>query len=60
MGELTKSRNGALPLLGDHQLPNAAVELAGRDGVVLCFGSLYSIGAIRDALDEMQAEGTSV
>ena len=28
----------------------AARELAGKDGVVLCFGSLYSIGAIRDAL----------
>lgn len=30
-----------------------AVELAGTDGVVLSFGSLYSIGAIRDALDEI-------
>lgn len=28
----------------------AALELAGTDGVVLCFGSLYSIGSIRDAL----------
>ena len=28
-----------------------AMEKAGRDGVVLCFGSLYSIGAIRDALE---------
>jgi len=27
-----------------------ALELAGKDGVVLCFGSLYSIGSIRDAL----------
>lgn len=27
-----------------------AIQLAGKDGVVLCFGSLYSIGAIRDAL----------
>ena len=27
-----------------------AKEKAGKDGVVLCFGSLYSIGAIRDAL----------
>lgn len=27
-----------------------AMELAGEDGVVLCFGSLYSIGGIRDAL----------
>ena len=30
-----------------------AIELAGADGVVLCFGSLYSIGAIRDALVEL-------
>ena len=27
-----------------------AMELAGKDGVVLCFGSLYSIGGIRDAV----------
>ena len=27
-----------------------AMELAGENGAVLCFGSLYSIGAIRDAL----------
>ncbi len=27
-----------------------ATEKAGADGVVLCFGSLYTIGAIRDAL----------
>ena len=31
-----------------------AVELAGKDGAVLCFGSLYTIGAIRDALMEMK------
>lgn len=29
---------------------HTAISLAGREGVVLCFGSLYSIGAIRDAL----------
>ena len=29
-----------------------AKEKAGPDGAVLCFGSLYSIGAIRDALEE--------
>ncbi len=28
-----------------------AKALAGKDGVVLCFGSLYSIGAIREALN---------
>jgi dihydrofolate synthase/folylpolyglutamate synthase len=30
-----------------------AMELAGSDGVVLCFGSLYSIGSIRDALEAL-------
>ncbi len=27
-----------------------AMELAGADGVIMCFGSLYSIGTIREAL----------
>ena len=31
-----------------------AIEKAGSDGVVLCFGSLYTIGDIRNALLEMQ------
>ena len=31
-----------------------AVERAGKDGVVLCFGSLYTIGDIKKALDEMK------
>ena len=30
-----------------------ARELAGRDGVVLCFGSLYTIGSIKEALDQL-------
>lgn len=30
-----------------------AMELAEKDGVVLCFGSLYSIGGIRDALKDL-------
>ena len=30
-----------------------AMDLAGKDGVVLCFGSLYSIGGIRDALKDL-------
>lgn len=30
-----------------------AIDLAGEDGVVLCFGSLYSIGGIRDALKDL-------
>ena len=29
------------------------MDLAGEDGVVLCFGSLYSIGGIRDALKDL-------
>ena len=33
-----------------------ALELAGSDGVVLCFGSLYSIGSIWDALISLQGE----
>ncbi len=31
-----------------------ARTLAGKEGVVLCFGSLYTIGATRDALLEME------
>ncbi len=30
-----------------------AMDLVGEDGVVLCFGSLYSIGGIRDALKDL-------
>ena len=30
-----------------------AIALAGENGVVLCFGSLYSIGSIRDSLYEV-------
>ena len=30
-----------------------AMDLAGEDGVVLCFGSLYSIGGIRDAMKDL-------
>ena len=33
---------------------SAAMEKAGADGVILCFGSLYSIGAIKEALDEVK------
>ena len=39
---------------GSESIPQGvekAIELAGKDGVVLCFGSLYSIGDIRDALN---------
>ena len=32
-----------------------AMELAGKDGAILCFGSLYSIGAIHDGLKEVLA-----
>ena len=30
-----------------------ARSLAGTDGVVLCFGSLYTIGSIKEALDAL-------
>ena len=30
-----------------------ARSLAGQDGVVLCFGSLYTIGSIKEALDAL-------
>ncbi len=33
-----------------------SLELAGKDGAVLCFGSLYSIGDIRAKLDTVLAE----
>ena len=32
------------------------LELAGSDGVVLCFGSLYSIGAVKDTLEAVLAQ----
>jgi len=35
-------------------LRELAIELAGENGVVLCFGSLYSIGSIRDAMLAMK------
>ncbi len=38
-----------------HQGVVKAMELSGKDGAVLCFGSLYSIGAIHDALKEVLA-----
>ncbi|MBO5892322.1 MAG: bifunctional folylpolyglutamate synthase/dihydrofolate synthase [Oscillospiraceae bacterium] len=34
-----------------------ALELAGKDGVVLCFGSLYTIGDIRNALLDILSLG---
>ena len=34
----------------------AARELAGKDGVVLCFGSLYTIGSIKETLDAIQEQ----
>ena len=35
---------------------DVSLELAGSDGVVLCFGSLYSIGAVKDTLEAVLAE----
>ena len=34
------------------------LELAGDDGVVLCFGSLYSIGAVKDTLESVLKENS--
>ncbi len=31
-----------------------AVELAGKEGVIMCFGSLYMIGSVRDALNDLK------
>ena len=33
-----------------------AMDKAGKDGAVLCFGSLYTIGDIRNALEELNTE----
>ena len=49
------SRVGAMATPCDSiaQGVKTAVEKAGKDGVVLCFGSLYTIGDIRNALFEV-------
>ena len=38
-----------------HDGVRKAIELAGKDGAILCFGSLYSIGAIHEGLKEVLA-----
>lgn len=45
----------ATPCASVEEGVKTALQLAGEDGVVLCFGSLYTIGSIRDALLELQA-----
>lgn len=45
----------AIPCASTHEGVQTALKLAGKDGVVLCFGSLYSIGSIHDALKEILA-----
>ncbi len=50
---LTQAGAVATPCPSIEDGVRTAMELAGKEGVVLCFGSLYSIGAIRDALDEI-------
>ena len=50
-------RNNGAEACGYDAMPEgvaAALELAGKDGVVLCFGSLYSIGDIKAALDQLK------
>ncbi len=51
---LTEAGAKATPCASIEDGVKLAVQLAGTDGVVLCFGSLYTIGATRDALLEMQ------
>ena len=49
-------RNNGAEACGYDAMPEGvaeALELAGKDGVVLCFGSLYSIGDIKAALDRL-------
>jgi len=43
----------ATPCASTREGVTKAIELAGKDGVVLCFGSLYSIGEIHDGLREL-------
>lgn len=50
---LRQAGANALACSSIHEGVRTAMELAGSDGVVLCFGSLYSIGAIREALEEL-------
>ena len=50
-------RNNGAEAEGFDTMPEgvkAAIGLAGQDGVVLCFGSLYSIGDIKAALDQLK------
>ena len=50
-------RNNGAEACGYDAMPEgvaAAMELAGKDGVVLCFGSLSSIGDIKAALDQLK------
>ena len=53
-------RNNGAEAEGFDTMPEgvkAAIELAGEDGVVLCFGSLYSIGDIKASLDQLKNGG---
>ena len=47
---LTQAGAKAIPCKTISEGVRTAIEKAGQDGVVLCFGSLYSIGDIRAAL----------
>ena len=40
----------AIPCESVEQGVRTAIKLSGHDGVVLCFGSLYTIGDIRNSL----------
>ena len=55
--ELAKHLQGvgakATPCASIEEGVRTARALAGHDGVVLCFGSLYTIGSIKEALDNL-------
>ena len=45
----------ATPCETIHDGVRMAMERAGKDGAILCFGSLYSIGSIHESLKEILA-----
>jgi dihydrofolate synthase/folylpolyglutamate synthase len=53
---LTEKGATATPCATIEDGVRTAMEKAGADGVVLCFGSLYTIGDIRNALDAVTAQ----
>jgi len=50
---LTRAGAKATPCTSITEGVRTALSLAGKDGAVLCFGSLYTIGDIRNALNDI-------